>query len=364
MIPQKYKRSILSVGPDWRNPQGGVAQVIANYASDIFGRDGFHAVINSGNGHESMLRKVWFGVAGLGALVGKLLTKPSIKVVHIHTSSYKSFERSALFMRVSKALGRKVILHMHGGAMRDYHAKRPEYVTSKLQSADAVITLSATWKKFYDTLADPERVHVVNNIISAPSEAVGKTASAQTAANQHTGTLKLLFLGHLYDAKGIFDLVEVIAENADRWRGRLHLDIGGSGGVERLKQLIADRGVSDMVEFRGWVSGEKKAELLSGCDWFILPSYTEGLPLTMLEAMSYGKPVLLTPVGAIPEVADDRVGRLFTPGDHQDMARAIDSALSLSADEYTALSDAARQRAVPFTPAEVQKQLIEVYDSL
>ena len=62
------------------------------------------------------------------------------------------------------------------------------------------------------------------------------------------------------------------------------------------------------------VSGHKKEMLLNLCDAYILPSYTEGLPVSILEAMSYGKPILATPVGGIPEVVIDN-GILFQPGD-------------------------------------------------
>ena len=135
----------------------------------------------------------------------------------------------------------------------------------------------------------------------------------------------MLFLGLITEAKGIFDLLDVITEHKAEWNDKVVLHIGGNGKVEKLQKMIKESGIENLVKYEGWVSGEKKSELLNMADAFILPSYTEGVPISILEAESYGLPILSTPVGGIPEiVVDEENGILFSPGDKQAMKCAID----------------------------------------
>ena len=78
----------------------------------------------------------------------------------------------------------------------------------------------------------------------------------------------------------------------------MELKIGGNKNEEKLKKQIKDFNIQEIVTFEGWVSGNKKLELLNWADVFILPSFNEGLPISILEAMSYGMPIISTPVEA------------------------------------------------------------------
>ena len=83
-----------------------------------------------------------------------------------------------------------------------------------------------------------------------------------------------------------------------------------------------------LINFHGWVSGDMKIKLLNLADSFILPSYVEGVPISILEAESYGVPILSTIVGGIPEiVTDGDNGLLFKPGDKVAIKEAIDKVL-------------------------------------
>ena len=115
----------------------------------------------------------------------------------------------------------------------------------------------------------------------------------------------------------------VFCINKYRFSHKIELRIGGGGEVEKLKELISKYELEDFVYYEGFVSGNKKETLLNECDAYILPSYTEGLPVSILEAMSYGKPILSTPVGGIPEVVKEN-GILFQPGDLSAIREAIE----------------------------------------
>lgn len=96
--------------------------------------------------------------------------------------------------------------------------------------------------------------------------------------------------------KGIYDLIGVIALHKKEFHGRQKLRVGGNGEVDKVKILIKEKKISDIVSYEGWVSGGRKVELLDVSDAYILPSYKEGLPISILEAMSYGLPMISTKV--------------------------------------------------------------------
>lgn len=100
--------------------------------------------------------------------------------------------------------------------------------------------------------------------------------------------------------------------------------IGGDGEIDKVKQYIKENNLDDIAEYIGWVSGEEKNKLLNEVDVFILPSYNEGLPISILEAMSYNLPIVSTNVGGIPEILKNEYnGYLINPGDLEALENAI-----------------------------------------
>lgn len=310
MLSEKISKNILTIGCSYRNPKGGIAMVMKNYEDYVF--PDFKCVVNSGG--KNKFEKLFKGVYGLILMFSKLLFDRKIKIVHIHTASYNSFKRSIWYLRLAKFFRKKVILHIHGGGFKDYYATNPKWISKMLNKSDGIIVLSESWKEYFQTITQHPEIFIVENIVAEPIN----------GEKHKSDKFELLFLGLINPAKGIFDLLEVLKENINEFSGKVLLHIGGNGNVDELKQKIEEYGLSDMVAFEGFVSGDKKTELLQNCDAYILPSYVEGLPISILEAMSYKKPILSTPVGGIPEVVKDGVnGILFDPGDKNAIASAI-----------------------------------------
>ena len=311
MLSKKISEQILTIGCEYQHPKGGVAQVMYNYKQYVFPR--FKCIVNSGGKYR--ISKAFRAVSGLFKTGVKLLIDKKIKLVHIHTASYNSFRRSVYFVCLAKALGKKVVLHIHGGGFKEYYATNPQWISSILNRCDAIITLSESWKEYYQSITNGVDIYVVENIVSPPKK--GKLLWKDDMCH-------LLFLGLITKEKGIFDLLEVLYDHIDEFRGKLMLHIGGNGKVSELGSRMQQYGLSDMVKYEGFVSGVKKTDLLFNCDAFILPSYTEGLPVAILEAMSYGKPILATPVGGIPEVViQNENGILFQPRDKNGIYKAL-----------------------------------------
>jgi glycosyltransferase involved in cell wall biosynthesis len=136
---------------------------------------------------------------------------------------------------------------------------------------------------------------------------------------------------------------------------------GGNHEVERFKKSILDNNISDIVEYIGWTQDKEKDSYFRACDYFILPTYEEAMPMTMLEAFSYGKPVISTPVGSIPEILEHNYnGLMFEPGDMPELKGLITQVIN-NPSLTDRLGKNALQKAAEFYPAAIKKELEKLY---
>ena len=137
----------------------------------------------------------------------------------------------------------------------------------------------------------------------------------------------LLFLGRLEKRKGIYQLLEAIAKLSPSFP-QIRLLAGGDGRLENVAEHARQLGIQDRITLLGWVQGSQKEDLLARATLFVLPSYKEGLPMGLLEAMAAGLPVVATTVGGIPDAVEDGVeGLLVSPGDVDALCAAIEKLL-------------------------------------
>ncbi len=308
---------VLYIGPDHKNHRGGIGAVLDVYSKHISPFKFIPTYVT-----KSFFKQSITYITAVFKLIWLCLTDRQIKILHIHHASRGSFLRKSLLVLIGKIFGKKVILHIHGGGFHNYYKRArlmKPVIRLTLESSDAIICLSEMWKKYYSSTFKLKRLVIINNVIEKPS------VSAEHVQN---GTLNLLFLGHVTEKKGVFDLLKVLAAGRDQFRHKVKVTIGGIGEVERLEKTISENQFNGDVSFAGWVNGNKKAQLLNDCDVYVLPSYFEGLPISILEAMSYGKPVISTNVGGIPEIVKPGFnGWLFQPGDHQALNTIIMEAM-------------------------------------
>lgn len=346
--PESIFSTVLTIGPS-RKALAGMASVL-NIYSDLL-PDFRQLTTNSTRGF----------FPGALALVNTLMRMPierirGRKILHVHVASGKSFIRKRIIMNWGKLLGFKLIYHCHGGNTQEYFRRigipRAQKVLDK---CDIIISLSHTWQDYFDKTFHHPDIRILHNPL---------VPARQIIHPDSTSPLRLLFLGNLVDAKGIFDLLEVIAENRDRWRGRVILTIGGNGENERLLEFVSRNQLNDLVNFLGWVDGEQKEQLFAENHVLILPSYIECLPMSILEAMGHGMAVISTPVGGIPEmVFPGENGIIFKPGDRKAMSAAIDCYL-LNSDLIKRHGDAALRLAPLFYPDKIKSDLHKIYSSL
>ena len=341
---------ILSVGEYYKdNGSGGIVSVLRCYAAQM---QPFRFVASSrGN---SFINKIRYDLFGLVEMLFKL---PGTDIVHIHTAGRGSFRKHQWYLRLARLAGKKTILHMHSAEFRQYFHDEAsprirKSILRSLNGVDMLIVLSQAWKDWYESIGVHSRIEILNNIVPAVSNAGSKSGR---------GILRLLFLGEIGPRKGIFDVIEALASQKAGFEGKLHLDIGGNGEDARLEREIAGRRLDAMVTFHGYVSGEKKEELLAKADAVILPSYNEGLPISLLEGMSHGCAIISSPVGGIPEIIDDSNGILVAPGDVPAIAAAIESFLG---SDLAPLKQASLAKVRAFYPDAVLSRLQTLYSSL
>lgn len=348
MIDKELSNKVLTIGCRCVPPRGGIAQVLWSYSNYVF--ESFKFIENSRKSNAFINMFVAF--VAMIKMITKLLVDKDIRIVHIHSASGVSFLRSTLFLKIAKMFKKKVVMHIHGGGFADYYKNHSNFVTKNLKRCDRIITLSQNWVDFYNSIGF--ECSCVENVIAEP---VLRDVS-------HDGMLHMLYLGLIIERKGIYDLLDVIDEHKAEFRGKLMIHIGGNGEVEKLNRMIEDKELQDVVTFEGWVDGEKKVELLNLCDVFILPSYVEGLPLSILEAMAYNMAIISTNVGGIPTlVKDKKNGFIFEPGDKTAIYSSV-KAMVFNEPLLATMGKDNAQMVEDYYPKNVAKKLSEIYNSL
>jgi colanic acid/amylovoran biosynthesis glycosyltransferase len=156
---------------------------------------------------------------------------------------------------------------------------------------------------------------------------------------------RLVCVGRLCEAKGQLLLIEAAARLAARGI-RFELVLAGEGEIRgELEALIRAHGLSEQVRITGWISSAEVRREMLAARALVLPSFAEGLPVVIMEAMALKRPVLTTYVAGIPElVQDGRTGWLFPAGSVSALAKALETCLSQSVETLQAMGDAAFER--------------------
>jgi glycosyltransferase involved in cell wall biosynthesis len=298
-------QSVLLVGPSYINHKGGIGSMIAEFKK-LMPSLKTHATYFGGKG--SMFNLLFFPIQ-LGVLFFRLCS-PKIRIVHIHSSFKGSFFRKFLVFKLAKIMRKKTIFHIHSGGFMDYYNGANAFTQRKVrkvfETADKVVCLTDSWfDKFKAAFGDKNLVVIPNFVNFDASEVKRATSCTRTI---------FLFLGKLSRAKGVYDLLAV-AKELSKVTQNFEVWIGGNGEIREVEEFILHSKMESNVKVLGWIDAGRKLDILSQASVMILPSYFEGLPVSILEAMSFGIPILSTNVGGIPDVISDGVeGLLIEPG--------------------------------------------------
>lgn len=343
----KKNTKVLIVSPA-RKCRGGITTVVGQiettYVWQSFGCRWVETQTNT-----SYLQKLYYFVTSVATATFIL---PRYGIVHFHTTPGMSMLVQMPIFLQAMLWRKKTIVHLHVGDQLIEHANRRVF-RFVLRHADRVIVLGKSWKtKLKERFAPSLPVEVLYN--PAP-QAMPLPYDARTS-------MYILFTAYLAKNKGYDTLLRAFAaarRDFPKWR----LVIAGAGEVAEAVELAARLGISQYVDFPGWVEGDRKRELFSNASCFCLASHKEGFPMAVLEAWAHGVPIVTTLVGGLPDVvADGENALVFAAGDEQGLAaqlirimqdealrRKLAAAGHKTVEEYFDLSRIANQWAAMYT---------------
>lgn len=315
IIDKSISGKVIMTGVAYENNHPGGISAVVQYWSGYIENLQYYPTFKEGSNISKLL--IFF--QSVLALKWRLWSDKSVKILHAHTAAGTDFKRTSIMVNIAKRNGLKVVLHSHASSFKDFYRdsseKKKEWIRGVLSKADVLIVLSESWKAYFIEIGVPrEKIVILHNITAYPQI---------KNVEKRKDKIRLLFMGEIGQRKGVFDLLRAIGHHKEELEDKIEVRIGGNKNEEQLLNAIKEYKLEKFVRFEGFVSGEKKIELLNWANLFILPSFNEGLPISILEAMSYKIPIISTPVGGIPEVVDESNGVLVTPGNDEEIFSAI-----------------------------------------
>lgn len=287
----------------------------------------------------SNVRKIAFFALALLRLAG-ILFSHKVDLLHVHFSIRASVLRKIVVTAFARACGKPYILHAHGAEFHEYFPTQSpllqKHIIRMLHGARRLLVLSSSWQQYYlDTFKLPENKTVVlPNAIELPATLPNRA---------HRDTVTLSFLGRMEERKGHLRVLHALRSLPEDVLQKVRLVMAGDGDVKGTRHEVSHLGLEKHVTVMDWVSAQQRNILLASADVFVLPSLNEGLPMSVLEAMSWGLPVITSPVGGIPEIVRDGFnGLLVPPTDIPALANAMQTLIE---DEALRLQMGANARA-------------------
>lgn len=281
-------------------------------------------------------------------------------IIYSHVGAIPSMFREMITMATARAAGARAIVHVHAMHMDAYMSQlvTRQAVRLFLAPADSIIALTPWWKKRFIEGGVDRNLSAVPNPLPPELEIEAKSEYVE---KQETATITVLIMTRLIAGKGADITIKALA----RTPSNVRLLIAGDGEqLPALQQLTDQLALTDRVRFAGWVSGDKKTELLKAADIFCLPTTNDVFPICVVEAMAYGIPVISTRWGGIPDIIDDgEVGFLCSPNSVTEVSDALTELTNR--DLRITMGNKAKQHVLRLCGTEnVGKQLAQIIESL
>jgi glycosyltransferase involved in cell wall biosynthesis len=240
-------------------------------------------------------------------------------------------------VKVGRKLGVPVIVGSIGSDLNAIGDPVSRWLTRKtMQEASLVITKSQQLRqRALQMGVDPTKVHVVCNGCDADLFSVRDRGTVRVELNVPVSAELIAFVGRMDRAKGIFELLTAFTELSGTRPNLRLLYVGDGPELAPMQAKTRNAGLQDCVHFAGACSPQKVARWLTAANLLVLPSYAEGCPNVIIEALNCGRPIVATNVGGIPELIDSRCGLLVPPHQAGALRNAIEAALTSFWDENT-----------------------------
>lgn len=290
--------------------------------------------------------------------VARYLRREDIDVLHTHSTE------AGIVGRVAGALANvPVVIHeIHGDPITEDRTRLLNELVERLERVCAPLSTALIVKSsvIEDTYLDrgigePERYELIYHGVDVEPFRVA-TPAANLATDER---VVLTFVGRLVKGKGLFDLLDAI----ERLDGRVRLLVVGEGPLaESLRREIETRGLEESVRLLGY--RDDIPAVLAATDVFVLPSYREGTPRAITEALAAGVPVVSTAIAGIPEqVTDGVTGYLVRPGETDALVERLQRLVD-DRDLRASMGQAAAGSVETFRKAAAAERYRALYDRL
>lgn len=306
---------VLMCGSDIRTVKGGMVTVEKNYL-EYPGWKKAEITFIPTHTEGNPLKKCLCFAGGWRKVLGCLIRRRA-NILHLHMAERGSFYRKAWLLKLGHWFGVPVVIHHHGAEFEDFYGtlseKKKQYVKEILEEADLNLVLSERLKQELLQKAPLAKTEVLHNAVPVPDRIPDRT-----------NVDRILMLGAQGKRKGSYDLLEAVAAIDKKLPKTIKVWMCGDENVAGVKQRVEELGLQNRIEHVGWIAGAEREECLRRAMLHVLPSYREGLPMSILETMGQGIPNISTRIASIPEVIQDgENGFLITPGDVEALQNRI-----------------------------------------
>lgn len=314
---QTHKVCMLGTSP---NSKGGIGTVVKGFGDSVKPRDySFdHIVTHADYGKAGKLALAL--AAYLKCLVK--LTKNNYDLVHMHSAFGASFTRSIPFIELAAKRGVPIVNHLHSDDWEMFYnsasAEKRDLISRVYNKCDRLIVLSEEWRTILSSVVSCDKIVVLENFSPIFDASFLPDYDCRV----------VVFMSRIEKIKGCDILPQICEMVVSRVPDATFLICGEGSMEDSLRNELADRSLESSVKLMGWIDSKKKIDLLKSAALFLLPSYGEGMPMCILEAMGLGLPVVSTDVGGVPRLVENGVnGYLCEPGNAEAIACAIVSLL-------------------------------------
>jgi glycosyltransferase involved in cell wall biosynthesis len=305
----RWKMKVLMIGSHLK-VNGGITRVVKNYIQAGIGDKLTFKYFPTYLGSNHIINLLYFFIRFVTLYFILFIIQKKYDVAHIHMSYKGSFLRKKYIINLLDLKGIPIILHMHGSQFKDFYnnstLNKQRDIRNILDKSSAILALGEQWKTFYKTITKTEVVSL-DNAVFPKSDLILK--------QQNEEKIFITTMGVLSKRKGSYDILKIASNLQGKIDQKYKFLLGGDGEVEQIKGKIKDLGLNNVI-VTGWISNDEEIQkIYKKSIIYMLPSYNEGMPMSILEAMSYGVPIISTNVGSIPSVVGEKNGFIVEAGD-------------------------------------------------
>lgn len=335
-----------------RKTRGGITSVIKAHETGEQWKK-FHCKWIQTHRDGNSIRKLWYLAT---ALLEYIILLPFYDIIHIHVSYNTSAKRKLIFAKLAKLLHKKVIVHFHPSTEKLLFSGKYTLTLKRLFSlSDILLVLSPQWIRWIDQ-AFPDN-HFKMKVLFNPCPIVHRDFSKK---KNH-----ILFAGTLNERKGYNRLLEAFSQICKRHKDWT-LIFAGNGAIDKAKELQQQLDIPNkQVEYLGWISNGEKEKAFQEASIYCLPSWGEGFPMGVLDAMAYGIAVVTTPVGGINDVMSNGInGLIYDTYNINELATCLEKLIKSKEYREQLVKEADKLVENEFNINNINKQLDQIYSTL